>query len=819
MEERLEKILEIKVDVGDAIKGIDSLNRAVEQQKKIQQELKQQIKDLEAAEDDNTDAINEAREAYILSQQKVKDYNSQIQSLSKSVQNQLKIDRENIGSMQQMRAQLSNLTKAYDELSAEEREAAEGRELKDKINQVTDALKDNEEATQRYYRNVGNYENAIKNSLGLNSKFGQTLNSVADATKNGLSPALKEATAGVKNVGVQAMKLLANPIVAIVAAIAAAIMLVVKGIKSSEENTAKLKTITAAFKPVLDVVTKALQWFADKMLDVVGWIGKAVGGFSKLLEKLPGVGDEMKKINEESARYVQLEKDKQKLVERNRELIVSNAKAEMEVTELKVKAKDKELYTDQERLKFIQDANKIEERVARERKEAAEENLRILKAEAEATQNSAEINDELARAEAEVYNAVKDYNNKRRELLEQENTLKSEIAANDKARADERKKQEKERNDKQREYLQLLQEEKMTADEMFLQLQEGETQLIALEDLRYEKEVKGIKEKQKQYEDNIDLYNEYAAQLVAAELIHQKNIDEITAEYDQQRIEREANEKALKLAEDERAFQNEIAQLKLHGEKYEQAELDLLQWRVDNIYKLEEETEQEFRERKIAAEQALLDKKKKNAEEEVKIQKSKEQALSGIAGSISKILEATAGDDLKRLKAAKIAALAEIAINQGLAIANAVKAVGAAVPPIPFPINVAMIASSVASAVTAIAPAIQAVNSVKLARGGHVSGPGTSTSDSVPAMLSNGEFVVNARATSMFPDLLETINNLGLGIASPARLETAYQARQEAMTLDMMVKAFKHLPRPVVSVEEFTRVENRVDTLENLTKL
>jgi hypothetical protein len=86
-------------------------------------------------------------------------------------------------------------------------------------------------------------------------------------------------------------------------------------------------------------------------------------------------------------------------------------------------------------------------------------------------------------------------------------------------------------------------------------------------------------------------------------------------------------------------------------------------------------------------------------------------------------------------------------------------------------------------------------------------------------MLSNGEFVVNAKATSMFPDLLETINNLGLGIASPARLETAYQARQEAMTLDMMVKAFKHLPRPVVSVEEYSRVENRVDTLENLTRL
>ena len=200
---------------------------------------------------------------------------------------------------------------------------------------------------------------------------------------------------------------------------------------------------------------------------------------------------------------------------------------------------------------------------------------------------------------------------------------------------------------------------------------------------------------------------------------------------------------------------------------------------------------------------------------EIELQKLKLSAYSSIAGSISAILDATAGDNVKRLKAAKIAALGEVALNQGIAIAQAVKAGGE----YPFPINLLTIASSVAGAVAALVPAIQAVNSVKLARGGHVSGPGTSTSDSVPAMLSNGEFVVNARATSMFPDLLETINNLGLGIASPARLETAYQARQEAMTLDMMVKAFKHLPRPVVSVEEITRVENRVDTLENLTKL
>jgi hypothetical protein len=48
------------------------------------------------------------------------------------------------------------------------------------------------------------------------------------------------------------------------------------------------------------------------------------------------------------------------------------------------------------------------------------------------------------------------------------------------------------------------------------------------------------------------------------------------------------------------------------------------------------------------------------------------------------------------------------------------------------------------------------------ASGGIVTGPGTSTSDSINARLSNGEYVVNARATSAFLPLLNSINDAGL---------------------------------------------------------
>jgi len=48
---------------------------------------------------------------------------------------------------------------------------------------------------------------------------------------------------------------------------------------------------------------------------------------------------------------------------------------------------------------------------------------------------------------------------------------------------------------------------------------------------------------------------------------------------------------------------------------------------------------------------------------------------------------------------------------------------------------------------------------VKRAEGGDVAGEGSETSDSIPAMLSDGEYVVNARSTKLFRPLLSAINN------------------------------------------------------------
>lgn len=59
----------------------------------------------------------------------------------------------------------------------------------------------------------------------------------------------------------------------------------------------------------------------------------------------------------------------------------------------------------------------------------------------------------------------------------------------------------------------------------------------------------------------------------------------------------------------------------------------------------------------------------------------------------------------------------------------------------------------------------------KFATGGYVRGPGSGTSDSIPARLSNGEFVINAASTSRHRQVLEAINS-GAGVHQLAGLVT-----------------------------------------------
>lgn len=207
-------ILNIRVNYDDAIRGIANYKAKVAELKEAQQRLQRDLRDGRITHDEYATslvAVNEQSKAY----------QTTIRELSREVQNNIKTEREQNGSLRALRAELANATKEYDALSRSERTAAKGEELKKHINDITNELKTAEAATQRFQRSVGSYEESIKSALGVNTKFGTSIMGLADNGK-GLQGVFVGAADEAKAFGSTLLGLLSNPVFIALAGIAGA---------------------------------------------------------------------------------------------------------------------------------------------------------------------------------------------------------------------------------------------------------------------------------------------------------------------------------------------------------------------------------------------------------------------------------------------------------------------------------------------------------------------------------------------------------------------------------------------------------------------
>jgi D-arabinose 1-dehydrogenase-like Zn-dependent alcohol dehydrogenase len=132
--------------------------------------------------------------------------------------------------------------------------------------------------------------------------------------------------------------------------------------------------------------------------------------------------------------------------------------------------------------------------------------------------------------------------------------------------------------------------------------------------------------------------------------------------------------------------------------------------------------------------------------------------------------------------------------------------------------GVVTMASGIATILANIASAITYVKGAKFATGGDVSGEGTTTSDSVPAMLSDGESVINAKSTAAFAPLLSAINQAGGGVPIYGK-QAGGAADVNSMMKEATKEAFESMPAPVVSVVDITDATNRVKIKERIAKM
>ena len=878
MADKVEKILDIKVNYNEAIKAIAEYQTKIDKAKEAEAKLKEQLK----AGDIKRQQYNEemaASKAYI------NDCNDSIRIITKTMQNQLKQEKAQENSLVSLRAKLSNLTAEYDALSEAERNAATGIKLRDKINEVTDALKDAEEETQRYYRNVGNYKEAIMEAANANIPFVQQINVMVTSlggVKNYISNVnqklitVAKTTTGLTRV----VKLLGTAMLGLgIGALLVVLASLVSWFTKTQKGVEAANKIMGALGATVNVLIDRAGKLGSALVNLFTGNFKQAGNDAKSI--FAGIGDEIVNETKQAWKLAEVlnEIDKREVM-----LSMSRAANRAEIEKLKKAADDQTLST-QERIKAAEKAAEIEKKDLAVQTELAEARLantlgftemnnevRKLMEQIKAGDITAdEVIGKLGLSDSTIEDlkVFRDQFNELQELMEdsygrqteQQNTLNSirqegadkakeakqtELeavrAAEDAMLALVKDKREQARKEIELNYsrqiedlqISLKQEENLTAKareainaKIKALLQQKSMELSKLSDEELKKELENrlkmislqlesvkegseqeyqlkIQQLQAQQEAELTSTEQTEEMKLAIKAKYNTKIDELATAHEQNIINKQ--QEAMRIR-----FETEIAQAYDNEEEILHIRMEQKKAELDSLQQMEGESIEAFNLRKLEAQNAYLESKKELSDKEIEIETKKTEALSALAGNLSNLINQAAGDNEEMARLAKVLAIAEIAIAQGVAIAQAVKT---ATSSSATWIDMLVAIGTVVSAVTAVmGTAMKSVKSAKFAEGGLVTGPGTGTSDSIPAQLSNGESVITAKATSMFAPILSSFNMMGGGVPINVTA-TNNQTLGEDMLARAVAKGMMMAPAPVVSVEEFTSVANRIKYIE-----
>ena len=875
MADKVEKILDIKVNYNEAIKAIAEYQTKIDKAREAEAKLKEQLK----AGDIKRQQYNEemaASKAYI------NDCNDSIRVITKTMQNQLRQEKAQENSLVSLRAKLSNLTAEYDALSEAERKGAGGTELKNKINEVTDALKGAEEETQRYYRNVGNYREAIMEAANANIPFVQQINVMVTSlggVRNYLSGVKTEmltvsttTTGWIKVLKLLKVALLGTGIGVLIVALGS----LVSWFTKTQKGVEAANKIMGALGATVNVLTDRAGKLGSALVNLFTGNFKQAGNDAKSI--FAGIGDEIVNETKQAWKLAEVlnEIDKREVM-----LSMSRASNRAEIEKLKKAADDQTLST-QERIKAAEKAAAMEKEDLKTQTDLAKARIANMLGYTKVTKEALKTIEDMQKGAITADEAIgkigmsestiddlrklSEEVNRLSELeessytrqTEQQNTLNSirqegadkakeakqtELeavrAAEDamlalvKDRREQARKEIELNYSRQTEDLQisLKQEENLTAkareainakikaleqqksmelsrlsDEELKKELENRLKMISLqlesvkEGSEQEYQLK-IQQLQAQYEAELSSTEQTGKMKLAIKTKYNTQMDELIAAHEQDIINKQ--QEAMRIR-----FETEIAQAYDNEEEILRIRMEQKKAELDSLQQMEGESIEAFNLRKLEAQNAYLESKKELSDKETEIEQAKYEAMEQVTNGLVALTEQIGESDRGFAMASKMLALAEIAINSGKAIAKMVSAEsGKGI------LGIATMASGIATILSNIANAVKIVKSAKFAEGGLVTGPGTGTSDSIPAQLSNGESVITAKATSMFAPILSSFNMMGGGVPINVTA-TNNQTLGEDMLARAVAKGMMMAPAPVVSVEEFTSVANRIKYIE-----
>jgi len=508
----------------------------------------------------------------------------------------------------------------------------------------------------------------------------------------------------------------ANPAIAIIGLIVAGIMALKNSLGATTEGQKVLNRLSEAYGKILGPILKMLEAVAIPLFN----------GWARIIEN---VG---KSIND-LALFFRNTKDKINEASRNSSKALKDRYEEQQ--KIKKQAKD-----DAE--KDAKDAKDKAKQAEADRKEANEKEKARLEQIKKAKQDTINLNESLSQSETEL--------------------ARSTIMAGDDVIANLKLKDAQREEDFQREkkrIFDLLKLEKVGSDEA----KNLQIELNKLEEQN---------NKNKAENSNNVINEEKRVADVLADINKQVNDKR---KQDQDESDKKANddatktfadniEKARSLAQTKRdlaikANDDEFASNEGNFEKQREL-LDKKQRLLEQDYEYKRQFVYEDQEAQLNLEAQFNENQKQLTDARITIGKKEVEARDEQFAQIADILSQAASLAGDETNAGKALASASAAISTGLAIS---KALASSAPPLNF-IQAALVG-------VAGIKNIEKINSVQVpkptlktyASGGLVIGEGTGTSDSIPAYLSNGESVINARSTAIFKPLLSAINTVGGG--------------------------------------------------------
>ena len=898
-----EKILSIKLNYADAIKGIVDYKKRIEELREEEMRLRKESLEEGANQ-------QQIAEEFAAAEQAIKEYKDEIRVLNKEIQNNIKDNREQEGSLTQLRAQLSNLTKDYDRLSKTDREGERGQQLREEILKITTELKEAEAETERFYRNVGNYPNAVK---PLRQEMKELVQRLAELKLNGqdnteefknlskraseLKDAMNDANASVQRLAsdtndldtvLSAMTTAGGVFESVIGSLELmgvgtedveeaqkklqATMAVVQGLTAVQNNLQKesalmlgvsavqtwalqkaeiaeaaaknggtVATVAAtAAQRVFNAVAKANPYvlLATALITVVGALALFAKGSSdakkaqeSLQREMAATTEQLERIKKESdfgiaiaeaagaseraIRKMRLEAARAALALADLQLdkVIANGGTKEQIAEAQKASQD--AWNDV--MKVLNDNTIAEVKARNERRKA------IVKS----GQDAAQAREQAAEKEREAIRAAEDAALKliSSNVVRQRETILTAYKRtiedirkqlNEKGITEATKKALLARIESETEILKNALNE-LSAEVTATQIK-NEQQRIAL--LLQVVEQDALKRRELTLQQ-IDLEQQVEEERIKKEIENEQQREDMLSAmrlaYNQKRVQAEQDFDKQIYEQQQKTIKDDFAQ-KIAAAGENELEVARLQMQeslelLNQAQQMEGESIEAFNDRKLQLQKDYLEKQKALKDKEVEMEKTTTLAIGKTVGALSDIMEQFGDDNKAAARAAKILALAEIAINTGVAISEGIKQA----QKVPYPANLGAIATTIAAVLSNIATAISTVKSAKFARGGRVTGAGTATSDSIPAQLSNGESVMTSAATSMFSPILSAFNQLSGG--APIVVDNPQTQLGEDMLAAAVARGFQQAPRPIVTVEEISRVQNQVDVIEKLSTL